>query len=102
MRRNADKSTQSVHAGLRAGRDGRRSVLRLASSLPSYLMMEPLKLIALDKDDLEVVSAHLQDSSVKVSDVFWLPKEKRLVLGVDRFDWLAANEAKEFERALTL
>jgi len=63
--------------------------------------MEPLKLIALDKDDLEVMSAHLQDSSIKVSDVFWLPKEKRLVLGVDRFDWLAANEAKEFRRCRT-
>lgn len=63
--------------------------------------MEPLKLIALDKDDLEVISAHLQDSSVKVSDVFWLPKEKRLVLGVDRFDWLAANETREFQRCRT-
>lgn len=63
--------------------------------------MEPLKLIALDKDDLEVISAHLQDSSVKVSDVFWLPKEKRLVLGVDRFDWLAANETREFHRCRT-
>ena len=65
--------------------------------------MEPLKLIALDRDDLEVISAHLQDSAVKVSDVFWLPQEKRLVLGVDRFDWLAANdEAKpEFRRCRT-
>ena len=64
-------------------------------------VMGPLKLIALDKDDLEVISAHLQDSSVKVSDVFWLPREKRLVLGVDRFDWLAANEAHEFRRCRT-
>lgn len=63
--------------------------------------MEPLKLIALDRDDLEVISAHLQDASVKVSDVYWLPQEKRLVLGVDRFDWLAANEAKEFRRCRT-
>lgn len=64
--------------------------------------MGPLKLIALDKDDLEVISAHLQDSSVKVSDVFWLPQEKRLVLGVDRFDWLAANETNpEFRRCRT-
>ena len=36
----------------------------------NWRVMEPLKLIALDKDDLEVISAHLQDSSVKVSDVF--------------------------------
>jgi hypothetical protein len=64
-------------------------------------VMEPLKLIALDKDDLEVISANLQDSSIKVSDVFWLPKEKRLVIGVDRFDWLAANETREFQRCRT-
>jgi hypothetical protein len=63
--------------------------------------MESLKLIALDRDDLEVISAHLQDSSVKVSDIFWLPKEKRLVLGLDRFDWLAANETREFHRCRT-
>lgn len=63
--------------------------------------MEPLKLIALDRDDLEVISAHLQDSAVKVCDVHWLPQEKRLVLGVDRFDWLAANETKEFRRCRT-
>ena len=77
--------------------------------LPSYVMtqpaedavMEPLKLIALDKDDLEVISAHLQDSSITVSDVYWLPKEKRLVLGVDRFDWLAANEGQDFRRCRT-
>jgi hypothetical protein len=63
--------------------------------------MGPLKLIALDKDDLEVISAHLQDSTVKVSDVFWLPNEKRLVIGVDRFDWMAANESHEFRRCRT-
>jgi hypothetical protein len=61
--------------------------------------MDSLKFVALDKDDLEVVSAHLQDASVKVSDIVWLPQEKRLVLGVDRFDWLAANGANpEFRR----
>ncbi len=64
--------------------------------------MDPLKLVALDRDDLEVVSAHLQDASVKVADIIWLPQEKRLVLGLDRFDWLAANGAKpEFHRCRT-
>jgi hypothetical protein len=55
--------------------------------------MEPLKFVALDPDDLEVVSTHLQDAEVKVADVHWRPQEKRLVLGVDRFDWLAWNAA---------
>ena len=51
--------------------------------------MEPLKFVALDPDDLEVVSTHLQDAEVKVADVHWRPTEKRLVLGLDRFDWEA-------------
>jgi hypothetical protein len=52
--------------------------------------MEPIKFFALDKDDLEVVSTHLQDAEVKVADVHWRPQEKRLVIAVDRFDWLGA------------
>ena len=55
--------------------------------------MNPLKLIALDKDDIEIVSAHLQDAVVKVGDIVWLPAEKRLVLGLNRFDWEACGEA---------
>ena len=53
--------------------------------------MKPLKLIALDKDDIEIVSAHLQDAVVKVADIVWLPAEKRLVLGLNRFDWEACG-----------
>jgi hypothetical protein len=53
--------------------------------------MEPVKFVALDQDDLEVVSAHLQDAIVKVADVIWRPQEKRVVIGLDRFDWLAAE-----------
>jgi hypothetical protein len=53
--------------------------------------MEPVKFVALDRDDLEVVSAHLQDALVKVKDVVWRPNEHRVVVGLDRFDWLAAD-----------
>jgi hypothetical protein len=53
--------------------------------------MEPVKFVALDPDDLEVVSTHLQDALVKVSDVIWRPQEKRLVVGLSRFDWVAAE-----------
>jgi DUF2948 family protein len=55
--------------------------------------MDAVKFIALDKEDLEVVSAHLQDAEIKVADVHWRPGEKRLVLAVDRFDWPAAIAA---------
>lgn len=51
--------------------------------------MDGLKFIALDQDDLAVVSTHLQDAIVKVADVVWLPKDRRLVIGLNRFDWEA-------------
>jgi hypothetical protein len=56
--------------------------------------MEQVKFVALDKDDLEVVSTHLQDARVKVADVMWRPQEKRLVIALDRFDWLSAEGTK--------
>lgn len=46
-----------------------------------------LKFVVLDEEDLEVVSTHLQDAVVKVVDVHWRPAEKRLVVGLNRFDW---------------
>jgi len=73
--------------------------------------MDLLKLIALDGDDMQVVSAHLQDALVRTSDVHWRPSEKRVVVGLNRFDWEAANgdspqfrrcqSALRFERVLT-
>src|SRR5262249_61266590 len=49
--------------------------------------MDALKFVVLDEEDLEVASTHLQDAVVKISDVFWRPREKRLVLALNRFDW---------------
>jgi hypothetical protein len=45
------------------------------------------KLIALDADDLAVISAHVQDAVVRVGDIVWRQSEKRLVLGMNRLDW---------------
>jgi hypothetical protein len=46
-----------------------------------------LKLIALDADDLAVISAHVQDARVQTSDIVWRQGEKRLVVGMSRLDW---------------
>ena len=35
--------------------------------------MDMLKLVALDTDDLAVVSTHVQDAIVKVGDILWRP-----------------------------
>ena len=48
---------------------------------------EQLKLIALDADDLAVISAHVQDARVQVADIVWRQDEKRLVVGMHRLDW---------------
>jgi hypothetical protein len=56
--------------------------------------MEELKLVALDKDDIEIVSAHVQDALVKVADILWQPREHRFVMVLNRFDWMNAADAR--------
>ncbi len=46
-----------------------------------------LKLIARTEEDLKVVSAHLQDSIVKVSDIAKLQKNKIFLIQLNRFMW---------------
>jgi dipeptidyl aminopeptidase/acylaminoacyl peptidase len=61
--------------------------------------LDPLKFVVLDEEDLEIVSTHLQDAVVKVSDILWRPQENRLVVALNRFDWESAQTAKpEFRR----
>jgi len=61
--------------------------------------MDQLKFVVLDEEDLEIVSTHLQDAVVKVSDVLWRPRENRLVVALNRFDWESAQSANpEFRR----
>ena len=50
-------------------------------------MTDRLKLIALDAEDLAVISAHVQDARVRTSDIVWRQGEKRLVVGMNRLDW---------------
>lgn len=73
--------------------------------------MDPLKFVVLDEEDLEVVSAHVQDAVVKASEVLWRPQEKRVVVALNRFDWEGAQTgdpeyhrrraALRFERVLS-
>ena len=50
-------------------------------------MTAQLKLIALDVDDLAVISTHVQDARVQTSDIIWRQGEKRLLIGMNRLDW---------------
>ncbi len=57
--------------------------------------MDLLRLVALDPEDLAVVSAHLQDALLRVDDMIYLPKERRFALQVRRFDWEAQSDAPQ-------
>lgn len=56
-------------------------------------LTRPTRLIALDADDLAVVSTHVQDALVRVGDIVWRQSEKRLVIGLNRLDWDAVVAA---------
>lgn len=45
------------------------------------------RLIALDEDDLAVISAHVQNAVVHTGDIVWRQGEKRLIIGMNRVDW---------------
>jgi hypothetical protein len=62
------------------------------------LSAEPLKLVAFDEDDLAVISTHLQDAELKAADIVYLPRERRFVLVLARFDWCAAQSGETRRR----
>ena|SRR5436305_8296769 len=65
--------------------------------------MDPMKLVAFDRDDIEVVSTHVQDSVLKAGDIVWRPNEKRVVVALNRFDWESASccEDPSYQRRLS-
>jgi hypothetical protein len=52
---------------------------------------QALKLIALDREGLGVISAHVQNTCVKRSDMAWLPRQRRFVVAGMRYDWVGAK-----------
>ncbi len=54
---------------------------------------EPLKLAALDHDDLKILSAHLQDAVLRMGDMVYMPSEQHFAAILSRFDWLAAENS---------
>ncbi|HYH70623.1 MAG TPA: DUF2948 family protein [Methyloceanibacter sp.] len=52
--------------------------------------MTALKLIAFDAEDLGVLSTHLQDAVLRVSDMTYVPGQKRFAAVVNRFNWETA------------
>lgn len=65
--------------------------------------MELLKLSAFDEEDLQVISAHMQDAVLRVGEVRYLPRERKLALVANRFDWetIGDSEGEAFRRRRT-
>jgi hypothetical protein len=59
----------------------------------------PLRLHALDEEDLHLMSACLQDALLRVGDMVFLPHKRRFALIADRFDWAAEASTGALERA---
>ncbi|HKA47287.1 MAG TPA: DUF2948 family protein [Methyloceanibacter sp.] len=51
-----------------------------------------LRLIALDEQDLEVVSSHLQDAVLRVGEMAYVPSQKRFAAILNRFNWEKATK----------
>ncbi|MCM2456041.1 DUF2948 family protein [Rhizobium sp. CG4] len=62
--------------------------------------MADLKLLALDGEDLAVISTHMQDSVFKLADASYDAKRGQFALSVNRFVWETATvKNRPFERS---
>ncbi len=61
---------------------------------------ERLRLVGLDAEDLEVISAHVQDAVFRVGDLEYVPRRRQFLLVGNRFVWEQAGgiRRKSYER----
>ncbi|MCK8465050.1 DUF2948 family protein [Aliiroseovarius sp. S1339] len=60
----------------------------------------PLRLIAMDADDLKVISALVQDAVFPASEMTWDAPRRRFALLINRFRWEDAPAAKRRARTV--
>jgi hypothetical protein len=53
-----------------------------------------LKLAAADAEDLQILSARLQDAVVKLKNVIWLPKKRRFAAVLNRLQWEGGGKTR--------
>lgn len=62
----------------------------------------PLRLMAVDADDLQVIASLVQDAVFPASEIQWLPSERRFAILLNRFRWedvpQAERRGRDFER----
>jgi hypothetical protein len=57
--------------------------------------MDQLKLVALDEEDLHIVSAHVQDAVMKVGDLEFAAAARLFIMPMYRFAWETAASARK-------
>ena len=67
---------------------------------------KPLRLMAFDAKDLEVISSLAQDAVFPATEMSWRPKERRFAVLLNRFRWedvsAAEQRARPYERVQTV
>ena len=67
---------------------------------------KPLRLQALDAEDLKVIAALAQDAVFPITEMTWQPAKRRFALLINRFRWedrdRAARQGRPFERVRAL
>ncbi|NOX73575.1 MAG: DUF2948 family protein [Alphaproteobacteria bacterium] len=67
---------------------------------------QPLRLQALDGDDLQVLSSLVQDAVFPMAEMQWQPAKRRFALLLNRFRWedreRAESQSRKFERVQCL
>ena len=61
-----------------------------------------LKLISKTEEDLKVISAHLQDAIVSISDIANLKKNRIFLIQLNRFMWRTLSRSFENKRIRTI
>jgi hypothetical protein len=56
--------------------------------------MSGLKLAAADAEDLQILSARLQDAVGQLKNFIWLPKKRRFAAVVNRLQWEAGGKTR--------
>lgn len=63
--------------------------------------MTDLKLLALDNEDLEVISAYVQDAIIRVEDMGFVKSDRRFALLMNRFAWEEGTDRSKGQRKRT-
>ena len=56
--------------------------------------MTRLRLAAADAEDLEILSARLQDAAGKLKDFTWLPQKRRFAIVLNRLQWETGGKTR--------